>query len=382
MSQHATTGPRPAAWADPDRRGHTVALLGCGNICSQLVPLLAMLPSLSRLIIADRDSYETSNLASQAIVLGDVGKPKALVQARTARRLNPQLQVIPLVGDIAVLPLGQLRADVLVGALDNGWARMALNEAAWMLGRPWIDTAVDGAAWLARVDVYTPSDGPCYECGYSDADYDAAGWESHCLGAGRPAPTNAPRAIGALAAALGALECQKVLQGDWPRTLAGRELLQDVRHHKHYVSALRRNPACRFHHETYPIAALAQGPAELSLGAAFALGAPGADALRHVRGTFVRRLTCPGCGRSAHVLRLSHRLGRGARRCRHCGGAMEAGGFDHAPWLDRYSVPGAAARRSLASLGFQPGDVFAVREPERTTYYELASTPAPDGPCS
>ena len=54
------------------------------------------------------------------------------------------------------VPLGRLRADVIVAAVDSLGTRQYLSAASFRLGQPWIDTAVDGSGWLVRVSVFVP----------------------------------------------------------------------------------------------------------------------------------------------------------------------------------------------------------------------------------
>ncbi len=122
-----------------------------------------------------------------------------------------------------------------------------MNQAAWRLGVPWIDGAVDASGLLARVNVYVPGpESTCMECGWDDDDYDTAALEQPypCQpGGGGPAATNAPASLGHITAGLMAVECQKLLAGDRESLLAGRQVMLDLRHHTHYVTTFRRGHA-------------------------------------------------------------------------------------------------------------------------------------------
>ena len=137
MKPNRSTNTRPALPARRPRRAgkHLVVLGAGGNIGSHLVPLLARLPGVTRLTLVDCDRYEEKNLQSQAITPSDVGQPKARVQARRARRINPKLEVVPIVDRLENVPLGCLRGDVILACLDSKESRRCANEIAWRLGR-------------------------------------------------------------------------------------------------------------------------------------------------------------------------------------------------------------------------------------------------------
>jgi adenylyltransferase/sulfurtransferase len=168
---------------------------------------------IGRVTLIDRDTYEKKNLLSQDITPQDVGRSKAAVQARRLRRINPALRVDVIVDAVQNVPLGQLRADIILACLDSRTARQYVNQAAWRLGVLWIDSGVEGRGLLARVNVYVPGpDTPCLECAWDEQDYEALEQTYPCQGeTGEPAPTNASSSLGALAASLQAIECQKLL---------------------------------------------------------------------------------------------------------------------------------------------------------------------------
>jgi molybdopterin/thiamine biosynthesis adenylyltransferase len=200
------------------------------------------------MILVDFDLYEPKNLSCQEIASGEVGRSKVRVQARRLKRINPGLHVEPIRARVENLPLGRLRCDVIVAGLDSRAARQYVNQAAWRLGVSWIDAAVDAANLLARVNVYIRSrETPCLECAWDDTDYAALEQQYPCRPAAvGAAATNAPAGLGAVAAGLSAIECGKLLSGETQDLLAGRQVLINLRHHTHFVTSFRRNPACRF----------------------------------------------------------------------------------------------------------------------------------------
>lgn len=366
--------------------GKSAVLFGLGNIGGFSAGLLARLPGLRSLTLIDRDVYDASNLGSQDIVAADVGKPKAIVQAERLRRITPQLRVEAIVDDIEHVPLGALRADVLVACLDSRRARQYANQSAWRVGAVWIDAGVQADGLLARVNVYQPAaDQACLECGWDRRDYELVEQVYPCSG-GAPAPaaTNAPASLGALAAALQVLECQKILSGEPERAAIGKQVLLDAASHRHFVTRFRYNAACRFDHATWEIEVLDRRPNQLTVGDAFALAPRGGDdagvALRVEGQVFVLKLTCPTCGDSlALCWRLSGRLGT-AHQCRRCERPerpMMATGFGTSEWLRARDLPARVLVYPLCDLGFRNGDVITVRAGATERHFQLGAARDP-----
>ena len=363
-----------------DARSKSVVVVGAGgNIGSHLVPHLGRMPQVRRVTLIDHDVYEESNLRNQDITARDVGRRKAAAQAARLRRLNPALEVTAVAEPVEAVPLGLLHADLILACLDSRASRQYVNQAAWRLGVVWVDAGVEAGGLLARVNVYAPGlDSPCLECAWDERDYAALEQNYPCAGASlQNYPTGAPSSLGALAASLQAIECEKLLGGRAGEAAVGQQVLIGAAHHTHFVTSYRRNPGCRFYgHETWRIEKLRAGPDELTVGGALSLdGRGGADAATrslHVAGTaFVRRLACPGCGRSRRLLRLRSRLPAARRRCTACGRAMEAAGRDQVARLDVSSLDAGQLARTLQSVGLRSGDVFSVGTREGESHFEI-----------
>ena len=370
---------RPARTATRRHGKHVVVVGAGGNIGSHLVPHLGREPAIGRVTLIDCDAYERKNLTSQDIVPSDVGKPKARVQARRLRRIRPDLAVEAIVALVGDVPLGRLRSDVVLAALDSRRARRQVNEAAWRLGVPWIDAGVLADGLLARVNVYVPGpDAPCLECAWDQRDYDAQDQRYPCQKGqtGEPSapPTNAPSSLGALAASLQMLECAKLLDGRADQSLAGRQVVVTAATHQHYVTAFRRISACRFDHAVWRIHKLRRRAADLTLGQALALGRRGRRAVLKVPGEpIVLNLTCMKCGRARRLFRLSRRLTARQLTCpkNGCKGEMVATADDLREGADPARTPARMLRRSVRGLGLRDGDVFAVCGADGAAHYEI-----------
>jgi len=333
---------------------------------------------IDRVSLIDRDAYEKSNLLSQDITPADVSKPKALVQARRLRRINPALCVDAIVGAVERVPLARLRGDLILACLDSRIARQHVSQFAWRLGVPMIDAGVEPGGLLARVNVYVPGpDSPCLECAWDDRDYAALEQTYPCQGAAATvAATNGPSSLGALAAALQAIECGKLLTGAVDRMAAGSQVLIDASHHKQYVTSFRRNANCRFPgHDVWDIRMLNCSPAGFTLNQALKLGPSAASdpvSFTLEGKPFVTRLSCVGCGGARSLLRLECSLNDKEKTCARCGKRMVSGGFDFLERLTAACLSRSELARSVRRLGLRQGDVFSVGDDERKLHYQIA----------
>jgi hypothetical protein len=227
-----------------------------------------------------------------------------------------------------------------------------VNEAAWRLGIPWIDTGVLGSEMLARVNVHLPGlEQPCLECPWGPADYDAIEQEFPC-GADVPAfATSSSSALGALVAALAAIECGKLMSGDLARAAIGRQVIVDARCHKLQTTVFRRRAACRFDHATWSIENLPCHLTEFTLGEACRLG----GSLRIAGHRFVGALVCPQCGK----VDARFRLNRPAAICGDCHRRLITPGYDAYDQLDSRLMD-EHRDLSFEQLGITNGDVVSI----------------------
>lgn len=355
-------------------KGKSVVVIGAGgNIGSHLGPHLARLPGVTRVTLIDQDVYETKNHASQAITPRDVGRKKAGVQARRLRRISSSLTVTALNHAVEDLPLGSLRADVILACLDSRSARQYVNQAAWHLGVPWIDAGVGTEGLLARVNVYLPGrDSPCLECAWDQRDYDALEQTYPCSEP-ETFSTNAPSSLGALAASLQAIECQKLLSGDVEHAVIGQQLVIESQNHKQYLTSFRRNPECRlFDHEPWIIRRLKVADYKSTLADLIVLMKRGEvdeskSCLAVAGKTFVRHRTCRDCGSRQKRSAFLSMNGAGAK-CTSCRGIMFATAVEIA---ESMKLSTAIKHRSLRSLGLRAGDVVSIENDRGQAHYEL-----------
>ena len=360
------------------RAGKHVVLIGLGNIGSAVNELLTRTEAVKRLTLVDQDVYELSNLFGQAIRPGDVGRPKANVQADRSRQIRPDLQVEAFHAALEDVPLARLRGDVVLTGLDSKLSRQQVNQRIWRLGVPWVDAGVMAEGRLARVNLYVPGDNqPCLECQWDEKDYQTLEVKRPCQAERAAARSGAPAFLGSLAAALQMTECEKILRGDWPSVAVGKQITLAASAHKLYLTALRRNPNCRFDHgscQIHPLRCPARSASLRELMSELKRKSRDGEPVRfHVEGKlFERRLRCP-CGQEKLVFCLEGRMAAAERICARCGRPMAAVGFHMLPCVSEEALLAEDGDRSLAGLGLEPADVLMMKHPAGLKGFELAT---------
>lgn len=183
-----------------------VLVVGAGGIGAPLVLALARSGARLRLLVADDDEVELSNLHRQVLFSpSDVGRLKLDALRDAVLGLAPELQV-ELVRS-RVLPDNAVelvsRADVVVDATDNFATRFLVADACRVAARPCVHAAA--VRWNATVLAVGARGRPCYRCLFEDLPVGPA---PDCATAGVVGPVCG--VSGALAADL----ALRVLRGD------------------------------------------------------------------------------------------------------------------------------------------------------------------------
>ncbi|UCH83229.1 MAG: ThiF family adenylyltransferase [Candidatus Latescibacterota bacterium] len=380
-----------------------VALIGCGgNVGGFCVDFLGRLEEVGRVWLCDPQLYEKKNLRTQNILRRDVGHRKAIVQAERLKQINPNIEVDSCIDSIEAVPLGLLSdVDIILSAVDSRRARQVINEIARRLDVPLLDCGVDGHKLIARVSVYFPGrDDCCAECRWGAEQYRNIETIYPCApDVGAPAATNSTAQLGALAASLMVIECQKVLNGATRYDGSGYEVLMEADYHNLYPARLNYNPECRLPEhrsgsikppdgfETRSInttlGELLRGESAGEQPGCSKSGRTGGSTdsgketaddhrptvpsdramrLQVVGNRFVTHLTCGECGhRRAYVKLRASLKNDGTYKCDRCGGEMFAAGFDTLDELDSTRLSAPTASRSLRSVGIRDGDVIRLR---------------------
>ena len=167
-------------WWDQNRlRASKALVVGAGALGNELVKNLTLL-GLGEIFVVDMDRIESSNLSRSVLFRqADVGKFKARVIAEHANELNPDVKVVPIVGRFEdEVGLDLLREmDLVFAGLDSRLARLNIGRACRLVGKPWIDGAIEALHGIARV---FGSEGPCYECTLNEIDLELIAKRKSC----------------------------------------------------------------------------------------------------------------------------------------------------------------------------------------------------------
>lgn len=232
-----------------------ILVVGAGALGNEILKNLALL-GFRNILLVDLDRIEASNLSRGVLFrLEDVGQPKAHVGARAVRELFPQAVVQPLHANLLQdVGLGVFAwADVILGALDNREARLFLNRAAWKLGKPWVDGAIEGLNGVARV--FEPGKPACYECTLGEVDWAILNRRMSCnlltaadeeAGKVPTTPTSA-----AVIAGIQVQELLKLLHG--LPVLSGKGFVFEGLTHSSYLTEYVPDPDCMSHYTLPPL---------------------------------------------------------------------------------------------------------------------------------
>ena len=87
---------------------------------------------IGKLTIADRDYVEWSNLQRQLYTEEDAQqcKPKAIAAAEHVRKINSEVEIVPVVTDVTMREIEELTKDVdlILDATDNFDTRLLIND--------------------------------------------------------------------------------------------------------------------------------------------------------------------------------------------------------------------------------------------------------------
>ena len=337
-----------------------VLIVGAGAIGSVTAPLVARMPVVTAITVVDGDIYSEANLEAQAVGPEDVGMPKAVACAIRLRAIRPALRVDAIEKRIEEIPLGVLRdVDVILGCVDSRESRRVLSHLAVRLGVPFIDAGVMGDLRLARVSVFDPRrKTACMECAWSQRDYAMLEQTFACGGSNAAPASRSPAFLASIAASMQVAELERLCTGAIPDGEAARELLLEARGGRLLNSTLRRNPECRFDHETWPIRDAESVPLDLSLAEFFQQTR--ADTLRVDGNSFATRFGCR-CG-EMEALRIFTRLNGNAPACPRCGEPTQAVAFFNTDELRREVLPASFLVTPLVEAGFCESDIVRVEK--------------------
>lgn len=191
-----------------------VMVVGCGALGNEVLKNLVLF-GVQHLVVVDFDRVESSNLSRSVLFTReDAQRHTRKIDAVKAsiERINPSAEVVTLFGDIAYeVGLGWFRGvDVVIGCVDNRWARYCINRLCMRAGKPWVDGGIDGLEGTVRV--FIPGEN-CYACNLGPEGLKDLKRRMPCSGiirrneaAGRAATTPV------IASVIGAVQVQEALK--------------------------------------------------------------------------------------------------------------------------------------------------------------------------
>jgi molybdopterin/thiamine biosynthesis adenylyltransferase/rhodanese-related sulfurtransferase len=212
-----------------------VLCVGAGGLGSPTIMYLAA-AGIGEIGIVDFDRVEITNLQRQIIhTQNDLGKSKALSAKEKVTALNPEIKVITyevrLDSNNAIEIFRNY--DLIIDCTDNFATRYLINDAAALLGKPYIWGSIyqfDGQA-----SVFWSQYGPCYRCMHPTPP--PFGSVPSCAEGG---------VLGVLCGAIGSIqsnEAIKLITGIG-QSLLGNLLIYDALESSFEKIEIKRNPAC------------------------------------------------------------------------------------------------------------------------------------------
>ncbi|HEY3502980.1 MAG TPA: adenylyltransferase/sulfurtransferase MoeZ [Actinocatenispora sp.] len=212
-----------------------VLCVGAGGLGSPALMYLAA-AGVGTLGVIDFDTVDESNLQRQIIHgQSDIGKSKAESARESIKEINPLVDVIVHNEQLSVDNVMEIFAgyDLIVDGTDNFATRYMVNDAAVLLGKPYVWGSIyrfDGQA-----SVFWAEYGPCYRCLYPEPP--PPGMVPSCAEGG---------VLGVLCASIGSIqvtEAIKLLTGIG-EPLVGRLTVYDALEMSYRTIKVRKDPNC------------------------------------------------------------------------------------------------------------------------------------------
>ena len=142
-----------------------IMVVGCGALGNEVLKNLALMGS-EHITVVDFDRVEQGNLSRSVLFTradADSHRFKVDVASVRLKEMNPAMEVQTICGDVAFdVGLGLVRSmDVVIGCVDNRWARYCINRLCMRAGIPWVDGGIDSLEGTVRV--FVPGRN-CYAC--------------------------------------------------------------------------------------------------------------------------------------------------------------------------------------------------------------------------
>ena len=212
-----------------------VLVVGAGGLGSPALLYLAA-AGVGTLGVVDFDEVDESNLQRQVIHgQSDIGKPKAVSAKESIAEVNPYVNVVvhrERLDNDNVMQIFE-GYDLIIDGTDNFATRYLVNDAAVLMGKPYVWGSIyrfDGQA-----SVFWAEHGPCYRCLYPEPP--PPGMVPSCAEGG---------VLGVLCASIGSIqvtEAIKLLVGTGD-PLLGRLMIYDALAMEYRTLRVRKDPDC------------------------------------------------------------------------------------------------------------------------------------------
>lgn len=191
-----------------------VLVAGAGALGNEVIKDLALF-GIGHIYVVDFDTIDITNLTRSVLFREEDAYNhayKAEIAAKRAMEINPQIKVVPIVGNLfSEVGFGLYRSvDVVIGCLDSRIARYLLNRLCMRAGKTWIDGSIENLTGVVRV--FRPGNS-CYECGLSREEFNQIMLRTGCAdvvrtqsSAGRIATTPVSASI------IGAIQAQEAMK--------------------------------------------------------------------------------------------------------------------------------------------------------------------------
>ena len=203
------------SWFKKDRvKNARVLVAGCGALGNEVVKNLALF-GVGHIYVVDFDKIELSNLTRSVLFREEDAYNhayKAEIVAKRASEINPQIEVIPIVGNLfSDVGFGLYRSvDVVIGCLDSRIARYQLNRLCMRAGKSWIDGSIENLTGALKE--YVPGRN-CYECSLSREEFNHIMLRTGCADVVRSQTSHGRVATTPISASIvGALQVQEAMK--------------------------------------------------------------------------------------------------------------------------------------------------------------------------
>ena len=191
-----------------------VMMVGCGALGNEVLKNLVLL-GVEHLVVVDFDVVEVGNLSRSVFFSkadADMHRLKVEVIAERVEAMNPAVEIQTICGDVAYdVGLSLIRQmDVVIGCVDNRWARYCINRLCMRAGVPWVDGAIEEFEGTARV--FIPGKN-CYACNLGPEGLRDMAKRMPCTGViRRHEQTGSAPTTSLMASVIGAVQVQEAIK--------------------------------------------------------------------------------------------------------------------------------------------------------------------------